>query len=171
MTYTATLQRLKEFDEVTAKGSTESATLGQLILTDEEDKILFECYTCENGGPSTDTPNQDKRIVAREYYLEWTDSGMCAKFAANYPKYKSKTAVSVLPWVKTKELKSFASRRILVHPGNYPQDTLGCLLLGDSANMQKGFISNSQAACYRFFEVLREIGIENVRLIIKEIGE
>lgn len=30
----------------------------------------------ENGGESTDTPNQDKRIIARTYGLYWTESGV-----------------------------------------------------------------------------------------------
>ena len=47
MIYQLELQRLKEFKAVTAKGTTEPSTIGELTLTSEIGEELFKGYTCE----------------------------------------------------------------------------------------------------------------------------
>lgn len=161
MRYQLELQRLKEFKAVTAKGTTEPSTIGELTLTSEIGEELFKGYTCENGGPSTDTPNKDKRIVAREYDLEFTDTNR--NNTDKLGKWKKKAL-----WLKTKELPSFANRRILVHIGNFPQDTLGCILVGKREG-NNGTVSNSIETIIKLFNTIEKIGVNNVTLIIKEI--
>ena len=168
---TIILQRKKEYKDVKWKDQKpEDATIGELIVENEGGEIIFKCVTCENGGPSTDTPNQDKRIVAREYSLEWTDSSTNGATAKAYPKWKAKNGRNVAVWLKTASLPSFANRRVLIHSGNAPTHTLGCVLIGyvDSGN---GTIANSSACVNDFFLLLEKYGIENFRLIIKEINE
>lgn len=173
-----TLQRKKEYDSVqkppNAKTGrvykTEPSTIGELIVENESGEIIFACVTCENGGPSTDTPNQDKRIVAREYYLEWTDSSTNGATAKAYPKWKAKNGRNVAVWLKTKDLPSFASRRVLIHSGNDPQSTEGCILVNyvDNGN---GTCSDSTRCVNDLFLLFEKYGIENFKLIIKEINE
>lgn len=149
----------------------EPSTLGRLevIDTENKDKVLYTCYTCENGGPSTDASGKDKRITSRDYSLEWTDSARNGSVARKYPKFK-RGERNLAVWVTCDEvLPYFRNRRILIHAGNYPQDTLGCILLGKSKNTQAGWVSNSVEAVREFFEILEKIGIENTYLRVMEI--
>lgn len=163
---TITLQRKKEYDNVekppNAKTGrvykTESSTIGELVVTDEKGAQLFKCCTCENGGESTDTPNQDKRIVARTYQLYWTESGVAL------PKEWKPKCLSTY----TDERKEHKGRRIHIHIGNYPQDTEGCILLGYADN-GNGTIGQSTDAVKNFYDLVQKHGVENFRLVVKEI--
>lgn len=163
------LQRKKEYKDVKWKDQKpENSTIGELIVENENGEIIFACVTCENGGLSTDTPNQDKRIVAREYYLEWTDSSTNGATAKAYPKWKAKNGRNVAVWLKTQSLASFASRRILIHSGNAPTHTLGCILVGyvDNGN---GTCGDSTRCVNDLFLLFEKYGIENFRLEVREI--
>lgn len=161
-----TLQRKKEYASVqkppNAKTGrvykTEPSTIGELIVENESGEIIFACVTCENGGPSTDTPNQDKRIVARTYQLYWTESSVAL------PKEWKPKCISTY----TDALASHKGRRIHIHIGNYPQDTEGCLLLGQVDN-GNGTIGASTQAVKDFYDLVSKHGIENFRLEVKEI--
>lgn len=163
---TITLQRKKEYDNIqktpNAKTGrvykTESSTIGELVVTDEKGAQLFKCCTCENGGPSTDTPNQDKRIVARTYQLYWTESGVAL------PKEFKPKCLSTY----TDERKEHKGRRIHIHIGNYPQDTEGCILLGYADN-GNGTIGQSTDAVKNFYDLVQKHGVENFRLQVREI--
>ena len=174
--YTLNITRFKEYENVKGSGRNankpaESSTISKVALYDNDKpkEILFHCFCLENGGASTDTPKQDKRIIARKYNLEWTYSARNASLAKKYPEFynKDKTRHKAI-WLKTKELEFFASRRILIHIGNCPQDTEGCLLFGYEDN-KKGQINNSTQAIYDFFKIVEKIGIENITLNINEI--
>ena len=167
---TITLQRKKEYKDVKWKDQKpEDSTIGELIVENEDGEIIFKCFTCENGGPSTDTPNQDKRIVAREYSLEWTDSSTNGATAKAYPKWKAKNGRNVAVWLKTSSLPSFASRRVLIHSGNAPQHTEACLLLNYADN-GNGTCGDSTRCVNDFFLLLEKHGIENFKLVVKEIA-
>lgn len=171
--YKIVLQRFKEVANVAKPNSTakkENATLGKLSVLDtkDKDKVLFKCFTLENGGASTDISGQDKRIVSRDYALEWTDSARNGNLAKKYPKFKRgarNTAIWLnCDWI----LPKFRARRILIHIGNYPQDTAGCILLGKSCNEKQGWISNSVECVREFYELLEKIDIKNCYLRILE---
>lgn len=167
MKYTATLQRSAYFKKVKQpKGTYEDVTLGDLTLTDEGGKVLFSCKTLENGAPSTDTPNQDKRIVAREYYLTWFNSTKNKSVAKAYPEFITNDGRSLALQLHTKELPAFSKRYILIHSGCYAQDTEGCVLLGEFGN--NGVIANSAMTCAGFMRTLQKIGVENVTLRVLE---
>ncbi|WP_300896617.1 DUF5675 family protein [uncultured Helicobacter sp.] len=171
MTYKIILQRKSEHKNIQkpTNPKIEDSTIGELKVINEDGSSLYKCFTCENIGPSTDTPNQDKRIMPRTYSLEWTDSSKNASLAHSYPQYKLPNGRNRAIWVTCdKELPSFRNRRILIHVGNYPQDTEGCRLLG-KAHSGKGTITGSVEACKEFFDLLEKIGIENCTLEIIEI--
>lgn len=136
----------------------EGSTVGYLTVTNDIGKILFTCKTLENIGPSTDKAGQDRRIMPRTYKLEWTSTSVPLPSNAN------KTGLLL---TCDDVLGSFRRRRILIHIGNYPQDTLGCLLLGN--NEANGVIFGSADACGKFYNLIKEYGVENFELEIVEI--
>lgn len=169
--YKILLTRLVEVANAYNPRKPEPATIGKLevIDTQAKNKVLATFYTCENGGPSTDTPMQDKRIVSRDYSLEWTDSSKNGSLAKKYPKYKIGSRNKAILLTCDEVLKSFRNRRILIHVGNTSADTLGCILLGKTKNEKMGWVSNSVEAVKEFFELIEKIGINNCYLRIKEI--
>lgn len=163
------VKRQKEYTGIQKPNKTkiEGSTIGVVNIVETagrfypngSEKILWECFSLENEGESTDTAGQDKRIIAREYNIEWTTTSVCV------PKSFKEQGIllscdSVLP--------SFRRRRILIHIGNYPQDTLGCLLFGYKDN-GNGTIGKSTDAITDFYNFVKEREIGNFRLIIKEI--
>lgn len=162
MKYQLEVQRLKEYP----KGSTqftqkEGSTIGKITLTSEIGQELFTGYTCENFGPSTDTPNQDKRIVARTYQLEWTKTSKNGN--SKLGKWVNKALL-----LTCNELPNFRNRRILIHIGNYSTNTEGCILVGTSQS-NNGAINSSVDAINKLFNTLENIELENIELIVKEI--
>lgn len=154
------LQRTKEYKDVTdLKGRKEDSTLGTLMLTDDKGEILFKGHTCENSGPSTDEAMKDKRIVSGEYSLEW------AKSTKNGNKSLGRWQNKVL-WVKRDA--NFDKRLIRIHVGNFPTDTEGCILVGETIS-NKGCINSSVSAITKLFNAIDKIGVNNVKLVIKEI--
>lgn len=155
------VERFKEFKSVTdLKGRSEPSTIGRVTLKDDDGKELWKGFSCENGGPDTDTPMQDKRIVAREYNLEWTTTTKNAN--SGLGKWQNNAI-----WITCDEtLKTFRGRRILIHCGNYPSDTEGCILLGKDEN-GRGAVSKSVVAIIELFDILKKVGIGNVKLVVK----
>lgn len=141
----------------------EPSTIGDVSFI-KNGKEVYKCVCLENGGPSTDTPRQDKRIVAREYKLYETEStvSLPKEYTINNGK---KRCISLF----TDELKSFKNRRIHIHIGNAPQDTEGCLLFGETDN-KNGTISGSTNAIRKAYTLLFTEGLENCKLKIIEIG-
>lgn len=166
------LQRDSEFQQVRKSNSlknAESSTLGKARLYNAFGEVLFECDTLENGGESTDKSGQDKRIIAREYHLAWFSSSKNGNLAKQYPKFKLAGGRSQAIQLLNASVANFDKRYILIHIGNYPQDTEGCILFGYGRG--HGTIHNSVKAIKDFYEKCEKIGIENITLEIKEIGD
>lgn len=106
-------------------------------------------YFLECPGPDTATPRLKKRIPEGSYRLIWHTSG---KFVKHNPTPKLYNAdVSV-------------SRDILIHPGNYPRDTKGCLLPGTERLANK--VTNSVIMYKRIKEIIEKEGIANFTVMI-----
>lgn len=174
MAYKIVVQRKSEHKDVKKPNTdkVEDSTLGELNVYNENGDSIFQCYTCENIGPSTDTPNQDKRIMPRVYNIEWTLTSKNASLGKNYPKWiagadhplkkQFPNFSNIALWITCdKELPSFRSRRILIHIGNRPQETEGCILVGKTNN-NDGTIGQSTICCHELFSLIEKLGIENI---------
>lgn len=92
----------------------EDGTLGEFALLDSF-RIILKGYTLEPAGPDMTEPNKDRRVPKGEYNVVWHNS----------PRFKK-----ILPLLYNDLVPR--SRYILIHAGNYPKDTEGCILLGSS---------------------------------------
>lgn len=144
-------------------------------------KHFLSAILVKTGGESTDTPKQDKRIVARDNYkLNWSSSGVNGGCARNYTQWQVKNSAcpikvkdgtsgaNIVIWLTCPTLPSFAKRRIHIHSGNCPQHTEGCLLFGYTDN-KDGSMGNSAKCINDFCELALKLGVENITLEIKEI--
>lgn len=168
MDYKIILQRKKEYKDVKKpqKEKLESSTIGELkIYKDNAEKPVFECFTVENGGPSTNVVGSDRRILPGIYHLRWTSASV------SLPKdFRPRCITTLNPKDENHE-----KRRIHIHAGNYPQDTEGCILLNKLDN-KNGTGSQSQLACSEFYKLVDSLGelgekdkIINFELVINEI--
>lgn len=160
--YNIVLQRTNEPNADTTLGKVE-------VIDMNSGETIYNCYSLERGSPSTDKSGMAKRIVARDYDLEWTDTARNASLAKKYPKYKCSNGRNKALWLSCDSvLPTFRNRRILIHVGNYAKDSLGCILLGKWQSVEHASVSNSIECIREFFEVIENIGVENCVLTIKD---
>ena len=114
----------------------EDGTIGEFALVDQY-RILMQGNTLEAAGPDTIEPNKDRRIPKGEYQVLWHDS----------PRMKER-----LPLLYNELVPK--SRCILIHRGNFPRDTEGCILLGDGYD-EKG-VYNSKNTMNRFMGFVKD---------------
>jgi hypothetical protein len=108
-----------------------------------------EGYMLEPSGPSTTTPNQDKRIPEGVY---------------NIDKYSSSRHPNCFLLYNEDVPKS---RKILYHAGNSGCDTSGCNLPGSrSKHTPKGYVSNSKQEMKQLRQFIYSKGVSNVKTII-----
>lgn len=163
------IKRKKEYQDVKwqRKGielKRETSTIGNVEVW-KDGKIIYKCFSCENGGKSTDERGWDRRIVARQYGLYETTSNV------SLPKeYKLKDGTKRCISLYTDNLPFFKSRRIHIHIGNAPQDTEGCILLGEVDN-KNGTIGTSTVAVKKIYDLCFKEKLENCKLNIVEIKQ
>nr|DAK36327.1 MAG TPA: L,D-transpeptidase catalytic domain [Caudoviricetes sp.] len=120
-------------------------TIGEFALVDQY-RILMQGNTLEAAGPDTVEPNKDRRIPVGEYNVLWHDS----------PKFKER-----LPLLYNELVPK--SRAILIHRGNFPRDTEGCILLGNGYD-DKG-VYNSRDTVAKFMSLVKD---KEFKVIIKD---
>lgn len=103
-----TITRFKEIND---------GTIGKFKVFDDKGNVCIMGYTLEPAGDDTIQANKDRRIPAGEYKLDWHDS---PRFKRRLPRLSN----AIVP----------KARQILIHAGNYPKDTTGCVLVGESYN-------------------------------------
>lgn len=122
---------------------TNLSTISKFICDDSE----LAGYFLEPSGPSTAKANIDKRIPVGTYNLEWHSGS-----------FKN------VPLISNNEVSK--KRAVLIHNGNGPKDTEGCLLVG--SEYSKDFVGNSVKKLQQLRKLLTDKGIQNVKLIIDE---
>lgn len=111
-------------------------TIGEFALVDQY-RILMQGNTLEAAGPDTVEPNKDRRIPVGEYNIQWHDS----------PRFRER-----LPLLYNELVPK--SRAILIHRGNFPKDTEGCILLGNGYD-DKG-VYNSRDTVSKFMSFVKD---------------
>ena len=109
-------------------------------------ELVMECFSLEPAGPDTIESNKDRRIPQGEYRLS--------------------------RWVSKKYIQSLLvhnevvpkERAILIHNGNTPNHTLGCILLGYTTDNKSG-VYNSRKCISDLMKYV--VDGEEKRLIIE----
>lgn len=123
------------------------ATIGRFELFDKNGTKVLGGFTLEPAGDDSLLRDRDLRIPAGEYETIWHLS----------PKFKL-----TLPLLYNEYVPK--DRYILIHAGNYPKDTQGCILLGHSYD--ESGVYNSKNTLLRFLSLSK-----NQNLTVKIINE
>lgn len=123
-------------------------TIGKLTIVDDG-KRLFECFTLEPAGGDTTQRGKDRRIPAGRYQMQW---------------YASPSQKRMCPLLWNESVPK--DRYILIHPGNFPQKTSGCILVGDGYS--SAGVSNSVQTYNAFFKICTGKHIEFIEIANEE---
>lgn len=123
-------------------------TIGKLTIMDDG-KRLFECFTLEPAGGDTTQRGKDRRIPAGRYKMQW---------------YASPSQKRMCPLLYNELVPK--DRYILIHTGNIPQETSGCILLGDGYSAAG--VSNSVQTYNAFFKICTGKHIEFIEITNEE---
>ena len=107
----------------------EECTLGNLFVYDNK-SILYECKTLEL--PWKENQKRISRIPSNHYPAS---KHISPKFGKSI-------------WIKEVEDRS----EILIHVGNYPEDTLGCILVGEAFSTGC-MITNSRRTINKLYDI------------------
>ena len=131
----------------------------------------FECYTIEDEKRAvkvwgeTRIPNGVYKINLRK------DGGFHKRYTKKFGSdHKGMLCVHNAENWKVKG-NGMEFQYILFHIGNTDRDSAGCILVGNSANANKGFIGDSTGAYREFYSIVSDALIcgESVTLEVKEI--
>ncbi|WP_432455086.1 DUF5675 family protein [Agarivorans sp. QJM3NY_29] len=123
------------------------STLGSLKI----DGIAKSWYVLEPGGPDSQQEGSDQRINTGSYKLK----------PYNSPKYKNVYQLLNVP----------GRTNILIHAGNYHQDTLGCLMPGNTSGKSSSGeynVGNSRTAMKEIFEYIAAASSTSVEITNSE---
>ena len=134
MTKKIILTRFKEIED---------GTIGRLSAIDQNGIEMFFCYTLEPAGDDTTQRGQDKRIPIGSY-------GITMRFS---PKFQRE-----LPLLFNKDVPK--DRYILIHHGNYPKDTEGCILVGKT--WDKEGVYHSKDTLERLLRCIKEENLKQI---------
>lgn len=137
--------------EIVRRWETDNSTVSEFTIHDARDDEAASGYFLERPGPDTTESGQRKRIPEGDYQLRWHTTSL-----------QSVKKFNPVPLLYNDEVPE--SRHILIHNGNYPRDTDGCLLVGSSRKTD--FVGSSQPHYRKLLRYLRRVGIDNVTLRI-----
>ena len=120
---------IKRFKEI------EDGTLGEFELF-KDNEVVLKGYSLEPAGEDTIASGKDRRIPEGFY---------------NTVPYQSPKFGKKLPLLYNEQVPK--SRRILIHHGNFPDNTEGCILLGKSYDI-KG-VWDSRPIVGQFLELIK----------------
>ncbi|MCG8709079.1 hypothetical protein JHU04_002310 [Brenneria sp. 4F2] len=121
------------------------------ISTYEVSGCSTKGYILERPGPDTTVSGLRQRIPEGSYKIKWHNS--------NIPSVKPYNPVPLLYNANVPQ-----SRYILIHNGNYPRNTDGCLLIGSTKG--NDFVGGSVIKLKELKETISQEGIENYTIMI-----
>lgn len=128
------------------------ATFSKIYLNDK-----FLCFGLENAFHQIKIPKQT-RIAEGTYELK------LRKFGGFHKKYSKKFKFHK-GMLEICEVPNFTD--ILFHIGNFPQDTDGCILVGQSCDLAKNIIHNSTSAYIKFYKKIIPLILANEKVLVE----
>ncbi|HCT74021.1 MULTISPECIES: DUF5675 family protein [Psychrobacter] len=129
----------------TSDGS--QSTLGTLSVPSHK----FDGFVLERPGPDTTTRNMRKRVPIGVYKVKWHKTTLNRSLGKAFVLFNNDVP---------------ADRYILIHIGNYPDNTDGCILLGSSKG--KDFVGNSTNTIFAFYKLFENADLTKIRVKITE---
>lgn len=141
-----------------------SYTIGKLFING-----VYECDTLEDQDKGLTSQMTLEEIKAKKVYGETAIPTGVYKLNMNTvsPKFKDRSWAipykGILP--RLENVKGFEG--VLIHVGNKPQETLGCVLVGE--NKVKGQVINSTASFNKLMKLLLQANIdgEDIELTVE----
>lgn len=132
---------------ITRRWQTDSSTISTYNISNS----TITGYILERPGPDTTVSGLKKRIPEGSYNLQWHNSNIPGVSAYNPVPLLFNASVP-------------ASRYILIHNGNYPDNTDGCLLVGATKGVN--FVGNSVTKLKELKDFINQNGINNFSVTI-----
>ncbi|EAL0766830.1 hypothetical protein B6675_06865, partial [Campylobacter jejuni] len=138
--------------------------IGKFKVLDDEEKILFECFSLERKEEGLES-GKNLRIPAGVYDLKrhinssFNDKGK--KEVAGVIVLKEDDSV-----VNIHNNDVDFERHILIHWGNTYKDTKGCILLGLTKDNNNESVGQSRLACKEFYDLMYGKNLEDIKLEI-----
>ncbi|ELP0866444.1 hypothetical protein R1R99_001154, partial [Campylobacter jejuni] len=133
--------------------------IGKFKVLDDEEKILFECFSLEEDKEGLES-GKDLRIPEGNYNLKRHSPSRFENTLRSITKKDDDTMINVY----NDEVP--ASRAILIHWGNTNKDTQGCILLGHTKDNNNESIGQSRQACKEFYDLMHGKNLEDIKLEI-----
>lgn len=136
---------------------TNDFTVGRLsIQYDEALPPIFECYTLEDEHRETKVMHET-RIPAGTYEIKLRlFGGHHERYKVKFPFHKGMLWLQDVPKFKD----------ILIHIGNQEKDTSGCVLVGKSVDLKKGFLSSSTLAYESMYKKVADELVKGEKVFI-----
>ncbi|EOF9301862.1 DUF5675 family protein [Campylobacter coli] len=132
--------------------------MGKFKVLDDDDKILFECFSLEEDKEGLES-GKDLRIPTGVYNLRRHSPSRFENTLRSITK-KDDTMINVY----NDDVPS--SRAILIHWGNTDKDTQGCILLGLTKDNNNESVGQSRQACKEFYDLMHGKNLEDIKLEI-----
>ncbi|EKL4717825.1 hypothetical protein PR342_000300 [Campylobacter jejuni] len=136
-----------------------TCVIGKFKVLDDEEKILFECFTLEEDKEGLES-GKDLRIPEGNYNLRRHTPSRFENTLRSITKKDDDTMINVY----NDEVP--ASRAILIHWGNTDKDTQGCILLGLTKDNNNESVGQSRLACKEFYDLMHGKNLEDIKLEI-----
>ena len=115
------------------------------------DKFNFSCYCLERPEPDTVEEGKKKRIPVGTYQVIWHETEKNKKLGTSFNLFNDKVP---------------AKRLILIHIGNIPDNSEGCLLFGSTKGNNS--VGNSTSTIYEFYGLFKNVDVTKIRVNITE---
>lgn len=136
--------------------SSDDFTIGKLFIND-----LFECYTVEDEKRDQKVMHET-RIPAGAYEIKLrTFGGHHEKYLKKFDFHKGMLWLQDVPKFKD----------ILIHIGNTDDDSSGCIIVGKTADLVKGYVGQSTVAYKEMYNKVMTSFERNERVFIEILDE